>query len=158
MTLWLQHQEAIDFHSAYIDWIYHKTESLPFLTDGSIEDIDDQSEAGDDSEDIVPDEEGLVYHIVKTCPLPQQSIDCLTTDFGAVNFLPALTTFLQKNMSQGSFIQLGMMDYFDVYTQVTLQLPPNHYLSSAPLSTQAAHQEIGETLARPDIFNNTKSD
>jgi hypothetical protein len=56
--LWLQHQEAIDSHSAYIDWIYHKIQSLPLPADGKIKEVDDQSETSDD-------EDGPVYHIAK---------------------------------------------------------------------------------------------
>jgi hypothetical protein len=48
------------------------------------------------------------------------SVDRLVTDFGAIDFIPALTTFLQMNMPQRSFIQPGTMDHFNVYNQVTL--------------------------------------
>jgi hypothetical protein len=93
MTLWLQRQEAIDFHSAYLNWTHHKIESLPLLADDNIEDRDDVSEADEDNV-VVPDEDGPVYHIAKTCPLPHLSISCLVADFGATDFIPALTTFV----------------------------------------------------------------
>src|ERR1700683_1594359 len=54
---------------------------------------------------------------------------------GAIDFISALITFLKKNMPLHSFIQPSTMDRFDVYNQVTLRLPPNPYLSSAPLVT-----------------------
>jgi len=69
MTMWLQRQEAIDFHSAYLDWTHQKIGSLPLPVDDDIEDNDDPSEASDE-EDPVPDEDGPVYHVAKTCPRP----------------------------------------------------------------------------------------
>ena len=95
MTLWLQCQEAIDVHSAYVDWTHCKIELLPLLADGDIEDHDDASEADDT---VVPDKDGPVYHIAKTSPRPHLSIALLAADFGPIDFIPALTTFLKKNM------------------------------------------------------------
>src|ERR1700683_923518 len=86
MTLWLQRQEAIDVHSAYLDWTHRKIESLPLLTDGNIEDHEDASETNDDDDDddaVVPDEDGPVYHIAKTCPCPW----CHRFHFGTHHFL-----------------------------------------------------------------------
>jgi hypothetical protein len=136
MTLWLQRQEAIDVHSAYLDWTHHKIESLPLLADGDIEDHEDASETDDDDDAVVPDEDGPVYHIAKTCPRPHLAVALLVADFGAIDFISALTIFLKKNMPPRSFIQPSTMDRFDVYNQVTLRLPPNPYLSSAPLVTR----------------------
>jgi len=120
MTLWLQRQEAIDVHSAYLDWTHCKIESLLLLANGDIEDHEDASEADDDDDTMVPDEDGPVYHIAKTCPCPHLAIALLVADFGAVGFISALTTFLKKNMPPHSFIQPSSMDRFDVYNQVTL--------------------------------------
>jgi hypothetical protein len=143
MALWLQHQEAIDFHSGYLDWIHRKIDTLPLPADDEFDENEDLSENGDD-DDIVPDEDGPVYHIAKTCPQPHLPINSLVTDFGAVDFLPALTAFLKKNLPPRNFLQPGAMDRFDVYNQISLDLPPNPYLSSEPL-----HTRIRATAALP---------
>ena len=131
MALWLQRQEAIDSHSAYLIWTHKSIESLHLPTDG---DFDDTAE--DDDNAIVPDDDGPVYHIAKNCPLPHLSIARLESDFGAMDFLPMLTTFLKENMSSRTFIQPSPTDRFDVYRQISLDLPPNTYLSTEPLTAR----------------------
>jgi len=130
----LQHQEAIDFHSGYLDWIHCKIYTLPLPADDKFDENEDLSESGDD-DDIMPDEDGPVYHIAKTCPQPHLPINSLVTDFSAVDFLPALTAFLKKNLPPQNFLQPGAMDHFDVYNQISLDLLPNLYLSSELLHT-----------------------
>src|SRR5882762_2797007 len=52
MALWLQHQEAIDFHSAYLTWTHAKVKSIPLPSDGDFEDDEQaESEAADDNDD-----------------------------------------------------------------------------------------------------------
>jgi len=140
MALWLQRQEAIDSHSAYLTWTYSKVESIPLPSEGDFEDNEQpESEApSDDDNDIVPDDDGPVYHVAKNSPLPHLPVAHLEDVFGAVNFLPALTTFLKENIPRSpvTFIQPSTLDRFDVYNQVTLHLPPNPYLSSEPLTTR----------------------
>jgi hypothetical protein len=116
MTLWLQCQEAIDIHSRYLDWIHHKIDAIPLPADHEVSDDDDdepESETGN-GENIMPDKDGPVYHITKTCPHPHLPVALLGNDFGAINFIPALTFFLKKNVPQHHFIQPGAMDCFKV--------------------------------------------
>jgi len=156
MALWLQRQEAIDFHAAYLDWTHNKVESLLLPTDGDFEDDAESSEVTDD-EGINPDDDGPVYHITKHCPHPHVSVARLEADFGAVDFLPALTAFLTKKTHQRTFIQPGAMDRFDIYNQIALDLPPNPYLSSEPLSTRiratAAVPPRGRKAGTPAHFD-----
>ena len=53
-----------------------------------------------------------------------------------MDFLPMLTTFLKENMSSRTFIQPSPTDRFDVYRQISLDLPPNTYLSTEPLTAR----------------------
>jgi hypothetical protein len=148
MALWLQRQEAIDFHSAYITWTHKNAKYVSLPTDGDFEDDDFEdddfedddrpSESAGSDNDIVPDDDGPVYHVAKNSPLPHLPVARLEDAFGAVDFLPALTAFLKVNIPRTpqTFIQPGAMDRFDVYNQVSLHLPPNPYLSSEPLTTR----------------------
>src|ERR1700689_4101346 len=54
----------------------------------------------------------------------------------SLGFLRPSVAFSCHYMPPRSFIQPSTMDRFDVYNQVTLRLPPNPYLSSAPLVTR----------------------
>ena len=96
-----------------------------------------RSQRPNDDDDIVPDDDGPLYHVAKNSPLPHLPVARLEDVFGAVDFLPVLTAFLKVNIprSPTTFIQPSTMDVFDVYNQVTLHLPPNPYLSSEPLTT-----------------------
>jgi hypothetical protein len=138
MALWLQRQEAINFHSAYITWTHKNAKYVSLPTDSDFEDDDRPSESAGSDNDIVPDDDGPMYHVAKNSPLPHLPVARLEDAFGAVDFLPALTAFLKVNIPQTpqTFIQPGTMDRFNVYTQVSLHLPPNPYLSSEPLTTQ----------------------
>ena len=99
MTMWLQHQEAIDFHSRYLDWIHQKIDNPHLPADDEFDKNEASSENGEDDDgSITPDDDGPMYHISKTCSHPHLPINSLVTDFGAVDFLPALTAFLKKNL------------------------------------------------------------
>ena len=137
MALWLQHQEAIDSHSAYLLWTHKNIESLHLPTDSDFDDNNHPSDSeDDDNNNIVPDNDGPMYHMAKKCPLPHLSIARLENDFGAIDFLPALTTFLKENTPSCTSIQPSPTDHFNVYRQINLDLPPNPYLSSQPLTAQ----------------------
>jgi hypothetical protein len=99
MALWLQRQEAINFHSVYLTWTHAKVESIPLPSDGDFED-DEQPEseaADDDGDNIVPDDDGPVYHVAKNSPLPHLLIACLEDMFGTVDFLPTHCIFEREH-------------------------------------------------------------
>src|ERR1700734_415108 len=99
MALWLQRQEAIDSHSAYLTWTHAKVKSIPLPSDGDFDDNENsESEAPNDDDDIVPDDDGPLYHVAKNSPLPHLPVARLEDVFGAVDFLPALTAFLKVNI------------------------------------------------------------
>jgi hypothetical protein len=56
-------------------------------------------------------------------------VDQLMTDYGAVDFIPALATFLLKNIPQCK-ITPNQFDRFNIFKQITIMLPPDLYLSN----------------------------
>lgn len=139
MTTWLQRQEAIDLRSAFLIWTNNAVASLPLPADEEFDEDDDaalippESNDSDDDESIVHTPQ---YHIAKNCPLSNISIPVLEAHYGAVDFLPALASFLKKSVPTQSFIQLGRMDRFDLYKQLVINTPTNPYLSSEARSTR----------------------
>jgi len=53
-------------------------------------------------------------------------------DFGATEFLAALTSFVRNQLPRPSPILPGPIDRFDIYKQVCISIPSNPYLSSKP--------------------------
>ena len=136
MALWLQCQETIDSYSAYLFWTHKNIESLYLPTDSNFDDKDHPSDSEDDDEDVVPDNDGAVYHMAKKCPLPHLSLARLENDFSTIDFLLTLITFLKENTPSHTSIQPSPTDRFYVYHQINLNLPPNPYLRSQPLTAQ----------------------
>ena len=137
MTLWLQRQEAIDFQSVYLDWINNALSGEEKLE----EELEEEEEEGEGEETPctsmteAEDEEGEPlavdrFHYAKVCPHQSVSVSDLETRYGAIDFLPALTSYLKTIIPARSFLQPGRMDRFDLYCQIILHLPPNIYLSS----------------------------
>ena len=109
MTKWLQSQEAVDRHSAYLDWVSvvpmnasrDKQESKLFTPSGIIA--------------------GHAYCLPKTCPFPSLSVNCLVSTFGALDFVPAFQAFLTEHKSD-SRIPASIFDCFNVYKAIVIQL------------------------------------
>ncbi|KAF8893148.1 hypothetical protein BD779DRAFT_1784086 [Infundibulicybe gibba] len=68
------------------------------------------------------------HQLAKVPSFRRVSIDTLHTDFGAINFLPALTSFLQQHYPTCPIVP-SAFDRFDLYKIITITLPPNPYLS-----------------------------
>ena len=72
---WLQCQEAVNCHSAYLNWFLavltstsHDMDSRCFTLSGIIL--------------------GHAYCLMKTCPFPSLPVNCLKLTFGALDFVP----------------------------------------------------------------------
>ncbi|KAG2137633.1 uncharacterized protein EDB93DRAFT_1322465 [Suillus bovinus] len=65
-------------------------------------------------------------------PHPRRSVQHLETMHGAVDFLPALTLFLQKHLPHNHSIVPGPQDRFDTFRQVVVILPPDPRVSELP--------------------------
>ncbi|KAJ6611845.1 hypothetical protein B0H10DRAFT_1808681, partial [Mycena sp. CBHHK59/15] len=111
MALWLQRQEAVALRASYLAWLDQKL-SQPAVAVAS------PSTAVS----------AVAYTIAKCPATLNVSVAHLQTTHGAVDIIPALTTFLKLNFKSSPIIP-RQFDHFDLYNQVSPHLPPNHYLS-----------------------------
>ncbi|KAG1723580.1 hypothetical protein EDB19DRAFT_1930249 [Suillus lakei] len=117
MALWLQCQEAVFIHSAYLDWLSQQPHSNPH-------DVDADSDTDSESETPhLPAAEPLQpTHVLAKVPAhPHQSVHTIITAHGATEFLPALRSFLLKNLPRNTIVP-GLQDRFDLYRQVIYEL------------------------------------
>jgi hypothetical protein len=115
MTKWLQRQEAVDRHSAYLDWV-----STTQSNSSSMQDSRLFTASG-----IKP---GHAYLMTKTCPFPNTPVSHLRSAFGSVDFVPALQAFLNKHIPHAR-IPASNYDLFNVYKFITIQLPSVPHIS-----------------------------
>jgi hypothetical protein len=131
MALWLQRQEAVALRSSYLAW-YDKHH----LNQASDDSSEDSSES-DDEENVTivvssPIPSTITsYTIAKSPATLNVTVAHLQNLHGAVDIIPALTAFLKRTFNSCPIIP-GPFDRFDVYNQVSLQLPANRYLSNQP--------------------------
>ncbi|KAG1899967.1 uncharacterized protein F5891DRAFT_1128711 [Suillus fuscotomentosus] len=120
MVLRLQHQESIFWRTTYLEWVAYNSDS------------DDKNEGFD----VVPVvSQDIIHVLAKTAPDPWQSVQHLETMHGAINFLPTLKLFLQKHLLH-SHIVPGPQDWFDIFHQVIIILPPDPHVSELPKCLQ----------------------
>jgi hypothetical protein len=136
MTKWLQRQEAIHRHSAYLEWISLKNvppNDLDFLD--SDEDIEEpifansrQAQAAISTfmpTGIAP---GHAYRVTKHCPFPSIPVNRLNSSFGAVDFVSAFQSFLTKHLPNSN-IPASQYDRFNIYTTLFIMLPSVPHIS-----------------------------
>ena len=127
MALWLQRQEAVFIRSAYLDWLSQQPHSNPH-------DVDADSDTDSESETPhLPAAEPLQpTHVLAKVPAhPHQSVHTIITAHGATEFLPALRSFLLKNLPRNTIVP-GLQDRFDLYRQVVIVTPPDLRVSDVP--------------------------
>ncbi|TFK62068.1 hypothetical protein BDN72DRAFT_730315, partial [Pluteus cervinus] len=133
MALWLQRQEAIVLRDKYLDDSEEALETV-----------------------LIPTSNPSSYHIAKRPSSPAVSITNLETAFGAVDFVPALTKWLEKRAVRASAILNG--DTFDVYRQITITLPFNPHIAlneqpiKSTIRSRPAQGENGRKAATPADF------
>ncbi|KAH9979692.1 hypothetical protein BJV74DRAFT_879402 [Russula compacta] len=125
MTLWLQRQEAVDRHTAYLDWI-STSRSRNELTTSDGSDSDDSDAENEPIFSSHPKRHA--YHLPKTCPLPSTPVSRLISAFGATTFVSAFQAFLTKHIPS-SRIKASPYDRFNVYKFITVLLPSVPYIS-----------------------------
>lgn len=116
MTKWLQRQEAVDRHSAYLNWV----SAASMSTSRTVQESGPFSPSG-----IIP---GHAYHLPKTCPFPNTSVNRLVSAFGAPDFVPAFQAFLNKQIPE-SRISASIYDRFNVYKSVVVLHPSVPHIS-----------------------------
>ena len=110
MALWLQHQEAIDFHSVYLTWTHAKVKSIPLLSNGGFEADNFLEYAAPDNDD-----DGHVYHVAKNSPLPHHPLLTWRMHSALSTFFPHSLHFWKRtSWSPATFIWPSTMDHFDV--------------------------------------------
>jgi hypothetical protein len=131
MTTWLDRQEKVHRFTTYLQW------AVPGYQPKPIANTDHQSAAAADTNVIptiigdvtvnppethnIPNKTCTAFHLPKQPSYPRTTLDCLITDFGAVDFLPCLETFLRRS-------QLPIPDVadpcFPVYKRLDIWIPP----------------------------------
>ncbi|KAF8152479.1 hypothetical protein B0H34DRAFT_784587 [Crassisporium funariophilum] len=130
MAVWLQRQEAMFLRTAYLTWL-HPKEPLQDLVDDELLDPDD--EPSDSEDNHLADLAVVQYRLAKSPPFRNVTVDTLTTQHGAVDFLPAFCEFVRKHVSCAP--TPSQYDRFDVYKQISVRLPFNRYISSNQMIT-----------------------
>ncbi|KAG2144440.1 uncharacterized protein EDB93DRAFT_1241288 [Suillus bovinus] len=130
MVLWLQHQEAVFLHGAYLNWISQQsplpaghTEHHSFDSDSDLE----EKEAA--SPNLNTTTTG--HTLAKVPAHPHQTVGNIVTAHGAINFLSALQTFLHKNLPHIAIVP-GIHDCFDIHHQVVIEAQPDQQVSDTP--------------------------
>ncbi|KAG1734399.1 uncharacterized protein EDB91DRAFT_1238423 [Suillus paluster] len=108
MTHWLKLQEAVFRHSIFLNWVASKSGLGRSLALDLLEDEDEEPTFADS--DITPS--GLLA----------------SHDFGAVDFIPTLQTFLTHHFPHSS-ISASQYDRFDLFKSVLLLLPQRDHIS-----------------------------
>ncbi|KAF8152285.1 hypothetical protein B0H34DRAFT_111607, partial [Crassisporium funariophilum] len=155
MTLWLQRREAMSMREAFCMWVNNGLVAEPDVEDDGNDVEDDGDDDGDDKEsesDTDPEsyQQSVVSHahalspptslvtrylVAKKPPFKNISIERLHSDFGAIDFIPALTTFLRNNLPSVNILP-NQYNRFDLFKQIIVTLPPNRYLGDQVLTNR----------------------
>ncbi|KAG5644631.1 hypothetical protein H0H81_009458, partial [Sphagnurus paluster] len=100
MVMWLQRQEAMWTRGAFCAWVKDQQGLIDGERNNSgSESLSEESESESGAVPIpTPTSSAPLYAIAKKAPFKNVTVQCLTADFGAVDFIPALTTFLRGNI------------------------------------------------------------
>ncbi|KAF9545927.1 hypothetical protein CPC08DRAFT_596753, partial [Agrocybe pediades] len=97
------------------------------------------------------------YHVAKVPPFQALTVEKISSLFGAVDFIPALSAYLRGHANGSHVVLPSQIDRFSGYRQINLQLPTNRYLSGASrthrIRTTPAVPAKGRKRAKPSIFD-----
>jgi len=134
MTIWLQRQESIQCFCGYLQWAvtgYVAQEDEVAEEDNEKEEDD----VGDDDRDNLEDNEPMkdeldqiVYRVAKKPSLMNVPVHSIINDFGALDLLPHLNTFLRASTT--SPLSATPTTMFSLYKRAVLTLPPIREVSS----------------------------
>ncbi|KAF8870084.1 hypothetical protein BD779DRAFT_1456037 [Infundibulicybe gibba] len=158
MALWLQRREAMWQCEAYIAWLNPQQQAADEHELSNINDPDNLNDLDTNDQANPHDASGVdptSYRIAKTPPLRGVTVQHLFEHFGATNFIPALTSFLQQQQSHP--LLPNTSDRFDLYKQIIITLPPNTFLNSQKISnrirTSPAVPPRGRKKGSPGVFD-----
>ena len=135
MTVWLHRQEAVKMFSSYLSWanaeqlrVHQQGKSVDLddlELDGTTADLAEVLDTADASETrrflSGPNKTPSLYHLAQRCPLPAVPASQLISDYKAVEFIPALTSFLQSHVSSAPTPHV--VHQFSVYKRMYVRLP-----------------------------------
>ncbi|KAJ7088511.1 hypothetical protein B0H15DRAFT_982284 [Mycena belliarum] len=158
MTLWLQRQEAFALRRSYLDWLNATLKSPPREDDESED--EDPLPTRDDTELTValPPSKlpATAYSIAKAPSFPNVTVPQLEAIYGAVDFIPAFTSFIHKYFPRCP-VTPNRYDRFALYKQLTLRMPRNRYvadrLRTCRLRTTPATLARGRAPGAPAHFD-----
>ena len=155
MALWLQRREAMWIREGYVMWL---EEGLEAMLRESVVDVEEENDsAGVVVPTLTLDAPTMSYTIAKTAPFKNVNISRLASEFGAVDFIPALTTFLREYIP-GCNITPNIHDTYDLFKQIIVSLPPNQFLSELKTRTNRiraipAVKGKGRKAGAPAVFD-----
>jgi hypothetical protein len=116
MTVWLGRQEAVARFGAYLDYV-NALDPIP---------PDDEPHDLEDNE-MEEHASNVSTHSVAINPaFPHTDFNTLTTHFKAINFIPALSTFIRRLIPPPLLPVLPTrVDRFDIYKRITICRPSN---------------------------------
>jgi hypothetical protein len=160
MALWLQRQEAIALRSAYLQWFHDQQNSASDESDADSSDSEDDTGRPSGKPEVIvrlPPTKlpTTAYKIAKSPAIENVTVAYLQTAHGAQNIIPALADFLKLHFKSSP--APGIYDRFDIFTQISLLLPRNRYLSDQPRSSRIrAIPSIpakNRSAAKPAVFD-----
>ncbi|KAG1764172.1 hypothetical protein EV702DRAFT_1189751 [Suillus placidus] len=125
MALWLQRQEAVFLRASG---------SPRGCTEHHLFDSDSDSDTDLEEVEAASSNTTTIHtgHTLAKAPAhPHQTVEKIVTAHGATDFLPALQSFLRKNLPHINIIP-GIQDHFDVYRQVVIEAPPDRRVGDTP--------------------------
>ncbi|KAJ7604630.1 hypothetical protein FB45DRAFT_768475 [Roridomyces roridus] len=129
MTLWLQWQEAVALRQSYLKWLETERSSPPPDSESDTDSSDSEDEASDDVATHPSVSPVVSYTVAKRPAHLNVTVVHLQAKYGAVDIVPALTTFIKSCSTKPPLILPSIYDRFEVYNQISIRLPPNPYLS-----------------------------
>jgi hypothetical protein len=160
MALWLQRQEAIALRSAYIQWYHNEQNSASDESDTDSSDSEDDTGPPSGMPQVtvrLPPTQlpTTAYKIAKSPAIENVTVAYLQTAHSTQNIIPALANFLKLHFRSSPVP--GIYDHFDIFTQISLSLPRNRYLSDQPRSSRIRAippaPAKGHSAAKPAIFD-----
>lgn len=124
MTKWLTRQEACHRFSNFLHWTVpgYRLE-LAAVSEIKPDDEDEEEEFGEP--DSAEQSQGLGYSVAKVPAYPNTTITSIIKKFGAADFIPHLTKFLQTSPLTSRHVSAPVLGtQLPVYKCLTVRLPP----------------------------------
>ena len=132
MTIWLCHQESIQWFCLYLQWaVPGYTAEILKNGDEVDEDKEEDKEEDEVNRVAVGDEVMESYTITKKPALCNVLVMSIVSDYGVTDFLQHLSLFINMEPLVGN-IAPSTASMFDLYKQVRFVLPPIPQVTSKP--------------------------